>query len=87
MRVNLLNDGGYSGLEAVSFPVEVPVQLVDEDYCLVTAVALLDVGAKEGDIRPGERAFPFRLPEFEILPELCSPAVYAYKAVYGGCDD
>ena len=63
-KVRLLNDGGYSGFENVTFPAEVKVEIVEKDTINVPASELELIGFNSSRYPKG---LHFIEDEFEVI--------------------
>ncbi len=70
MKIKLLNDGGFSGLSGISFPIEVPSESVDVSsrWACVDSSFMRSVGAVFSMSDIGDGSFYIFTPEeYEVV--------------------
>jgi len=68
MKIKLLNDGGYYGLDNVKFPVVVDICKNDSGKCRVSGAELINLGGKVGSFSPTTHYF-FHPRDIEAIDE------------------
>jgi hypothetical protein len=73
MKIKLLNDGGFVGMELVEFPVEVEAVFYDcnqktkeKSHYKVSSSELFRVGSSRGSFREGNE-YNFLIEEVEVI--------------------
>lgn len=67
MKVKLLNDDGYAGMENVNFPIEVEAEVYGSGYASIPESELRRLGCSDAFEDPDDPFWPFGPSSWEVV--------------------
>ena len=67
MKVKLLNDDGYAGMENVNFPIEVEAEVSGSGYASIPESELHRIGCSDAFWDPDDPFWPFGPSSWEVV--------------------